>query len=104
MLLKEAMNVSGHLLHLPEDFDAYEWEVEAKGWFPDARLSAFGKEYPLNFYDPVRLAQEIASEHERSAVFCEPNLVVVKKVTRSGMEEAAQELVRSGLGRLIDRL
>jgi hypothetical protein len=90
------MSMSDHRLHLPEDFDAYGWQAEAKGWFSDARLSAFGKEYQLNFYDPVRLAQEIASEHERDTVFCEPNLVVVKEVTRSAMEEAAHELVRSG--------
>lgn len=85
-----------HRLHFPEDFDTYEWEVEAKGWFSEARLNAFGKEYQLNFYDPVRLAQEIASEHERGAVFYEPNLVVVKEVTRAAMEEAVDRLVSSG--------
>lgn len=87
--------MSDHRLYLSDDFDDYDWQAEAKGWFPDARLSAFGKEYQLNFYDPVRLAQEIASEHERGNVFYEPNLVVVKKITRAAMEEAVDQLVRS---------
>lgn len=88
--------MTNDLLKLPEDFDAYGWEVEAKGWFSDARLSLSGKEYRINFYDPARLAQEIADEHERGAVFCEPNLVVVRKVTRSAMHNAVEELVKSG--------
>jgi hypothetical protein len=88
--------VTNELLKLPDDFDDYGWEVEAKGWFSDARLSLSGKDYRINFYDPARLAQEIADEHERCAVFCEPNLVVVGKVTRAAMRNAVEELVRSG--------
>jgi len=80
----------------PQDFDDYAWEVEAKGWFSGALPSVGGKECPLNFYDPVRLAQTIRDELESGNVFCEPNLIAVKAVTRAEMEEAAREIVRRG--------
>jgi hypothetical protein len=81
---------------LPADFDDYEWEVKAKGWFSEARMSVSGKTYRLSFYDAVRLGQEIESELQRGSVFFEPNLVVIQAVTRSDMERAAELLVQSG--------
>ena len=51
--------------------------------------------YRLNFYDAVRLGQEIASELENGVVFFEPNLVVVRSVTEEEMERAVGQLVRS---------
>jgi hypothetical protein len=55
-----------------------------------------GGRYRLNFYDPVRLRQEIEREFRRGGMFFEPNLVVVPSVTRSDMERAAELLVKSG--------
>lgn len=81
------------LLRFPDNFDDHAWEVEAKGWFSGASLIVAGKVYPLNFYDPVRLSQEITSEHSRGFAFHEPNLVVVPAVTRRAMEDAAQRLI-----------
>lgn len=80
---------------LPSDFADYEWEVTAKGCFSEARISVAGKQYRLNFYDPVRLGQEIESELERGGVFFEPNLVIVRSVTRVDMQRAAEQLVQS---------
>jgi len=88
--------MSSFTLVFPGDFDDYEWDVEAKGFFTEARLSASGKHYRLNFYDRVRLQQEIESQLQRGGVFFEPNLVVVGSVTRSDMERAADVLMRSG--------
>jgi hypothetical protein len=88
--------MSSSALILPVDFDDYEREVEAKGFFSEARLSVSGKRYRLNFYDPVRLGQEIESELQRGGLFFEANLVVVPSVTRSGMERAAEALMKSG--------
>jgi hypothetical protein len=82
-------------LLFPGDFSDYEWEVKAKGSFSEARLAVSGKHYRLNFYDPVRLQQEIESELQCGLVFFEPNLVVVNSVTRSDMERAAEALVQS---------
>lgn len=81
---------------LPSDFAEYEWEVTAKGCFSGARITVSGKHYRLNFYDAVRLNQEIKSELESGSVFFEPNLVVVRSVTRADMEQAAEQLVQSG--------
>lgn len=80
-------------LKFPEDFDDYALDVEAKDWFSGATLFVAGRDYALNFYDPVRLAQTIHDELERGRVFCEPNLCAVKAVTRAEMEEAAIELL-----------
>jgi hypothetical protein len=88
--------MSNFSFDLPEDFADYAWEVEAKGWFPGARLTVSGKKYQLIFYEPVRLAQTIEGELEERGVFFEPNLVIVQSVTRPHMERAAAFLVESG--------
>jgi len=83
-------------LNFPNEFDDYAGEVESKGCFSEARLVLLGRRYRVNFYDPVRLAQEIESALHRGTVFCEPKVVVVRSVTRENMERAAAEVVRSG--------
>ena len=81
---------------LPADFADYEWEVEAKGWFFEARVMISGKRYRLNFYDPVRLGQHVEEELQRGGAFFEPNLVIIQSVTRANMERAAALLAQSG--------
>ena len=81
-------------LVLPCEFDDYEWEVKAKGFFSEARLSVSGKRYRLTFYDPVRLSQEIEDELKRGELFFELNLVIVSSVTRSDMERAVESLMK----------
>ena len=88
--------MSSFLFALPADFADYEWEVAAKGCFSEARITVSEKRYRLNFYDAARLAQEIESEHMRGGMFFEPNLVIIRSVTRSDMEQAAQQLVQTG--------
>jgi hypothetical protein len=88
--------VRSSCLELPPNFDDYGWEVEAKGWFSEARIIASGRRYQIIFYDQARLGQEIQDELARGRAFFEPNLVVVQSVTRAHMEAAAEELVRSG--------
>ncbi|SEK81452.1 hypothetical protein SAMN05216359_103187 [Roseateles sp. YR242] len=89
--------MSSHSLTLPSDFADYEWEVAAKGWFSEALITVAEKQYRLNFYDSTRLGQEIESELENGRVFFEPNLVIVRSVTRAEMERAAEQLAQSGL-------
>ena len=79
----------------PEGFDEYAREVQSKGWFPDARLVAFGQQFRITFYDPVRLSQEIQDKIQRGSVFFEPNLVVVQSLTRQSMEKAVELLVET---------
>ena len=84
-------------LIFPDEFDEfYESEIQSKGYFGQVSLQISGKHFRLNFYDPVRLAQEIESEFQRGNVFFEPNLVVVKSVTRLEIEKAIQSLMESG--------
>ena len=73
---------------LPSDFADYEWEVTAKGCFSEARITVPGKQYRLNFYDAARLGPEIESELENGDAFFEPDLVIVRSVTRTEMERA----------------
>jgi hypothetical protein len=88
--------MASYSLVFPEDFDEYESEVTAKGWFGNARLNFSGKKYRLIFYDPVRLGQEIEDELQRGCAFFEPNLIIVRSVTGSDMERAVESLVGSG--------
>ncbi len=92
----EKRAMSNSALILPGDFDDYEWEVKAKGFFSEARLSVSGKRYRLTFYDPVRLSQETESEVQRGGPFFESNLVIVSSVTRCDMERAVETLMKSG--------
>ena len=46
-------------LTLPEDFEDYAWEAEAKGVFWDTSARIGDREVTVTFYDPVRLSQDI---------------------------------------------
>lgn len=81
-------------VNLPDDFGDYEWEIEAKGWFP-VPINVCDKMYTLNFYDPVRLGQEARDELLEQDAFMEKNLIVVKIVNRLNIEAAVESLVRS---------
>jgi hypothetical protein len=87
---------SSHKLVLPEGFDDYAWEVEAKGVLWDVYLQYGDRKFQLTFYDPARLAQDVESELEERVTFFEPNLVVVRKVNRAEMNAAVNDLVRTG--------
>ncbi|MHC4049052.1 hypothetical protein [Bradyrhizobium sp. 25ACV] len=87
--------MSDFSLDFPADFADYEWQLEAKGWFSQSLLIVAGKRYRLNFYDPVRLRQEIEDMLAKGEAFFEPNLVVVRSVTRASMEGAAAQLAQS---------
>ncbi len=89
--------VSNYSLMLPPDFSNYEWEVTAKGCYSEGWLAVAGKRYRLNFYDAVRLGQEIESELENGGALFEPNLVIVRSVTKAEIEMAVKKIVQSGL-------
>jgi len=88
--------MASYSLVFPKDFDEHESEVTAKGWFGNARLISSGRQYRLIFYDPVRLGQTIEDDLQSECVFFEPNLIIVRSVTRSDMEKAVEFLVGSG--------
>ena len=82
-------------LWLPDDFDSYAWEVESKGCFFEAILFVNNQTYQISFYDPIRLIQEIKDDIDCTGVFFERNLVVVRSVTRTNMQEAVDMLINS---------
>jgi hypothetical protein len=83
-------------LSLPDDFDDYAFEVEAKGWFSDAIAKFAGREFRLAFYDLARLTQDIKEELSMHGAFVEPNIIVVQSVTRTEMEKALNFMEISG--------
>ncbi|MES0812215.1 hypothetical protein ABLO27_22190 [Roseibium sp. SCPC15] len=87
--------VDGFEFILPDDFDEYAWEVEAKGWFSDAEIVLNGMRHSVNFYDPARLRQDVVSELAGAVSYTQRNLVVVEAVTRANMERAAEKLAKS---------
>ena len=50
----------------------------------------------MNFYDAARISQEIEGELGNRGVFFEPNLVIVRSLTKAEMELAVEQLMRSG--------
>lgn len=77
-----------------ESFDSLiQMEAEAKGCLAGvkARL-ADGRVYPVCFYDPVRLAQDLEGE----SFIAEVGLIVVPEVTLAQMRAAVESLVRTG--------
>lgn len=51
----------------------------------------------MTFFDPVRLAQELAQEVADGRAFIgEPGLIVLPEVTRETMERAARVLAEEG--------
>jgi hypothetical protein len=90
------MSIVGHAIEFPEGFDDFAWEAESKGWLQGATAIIAGRRFSVMFYDPTRLAQDIESELEASAVFFERNLIVVPSVTRAHMEAAIEIIARTG--------
>lgn len=86
-------------LVLPPDFQDYAWEVESKGWFSEAVLLHLNKRYRLNFYNPVRLVQEIGDSLRSQPLFIVPNLLVVNSITETAMHKAVGHAVAVGLVR-----
>jgi hypothetical protein len=86
-------DTSSYVVHFPYYFDEREWEVTAKGWFSDLLVEYGGRVYRPVFYDPTRLAQEVADEVTSArGYFIEQNLVVVQAVDRSNIVAALDGL------------
>jgi hypothetical protein len=75
-------------LILPEGFDEYAWEVEAKGVLFDAAVRVNGRNVAVTFYDPTRLAQDIASDLDHQKALTIKRLLVVDRVTLDSMQAA----------------
>lgn len=83
------------ILHFPQDFADHEWEIKSKGWYPFTVVTDDGKRFRLNFYDRIRLNQEVEDELNNSGLFFEPNIIVISEVTRNEIHKALDVLTKS---------
>jgi hypothetical protein len=86
-------------IHYPDWFDdRAEWEAERKGWLPGVTVElADGARYPVFFYDPVRLRQDLAADTSQGHPYAaEPGMIVLPQVTRPAIQEAVRQLVQGG--------
>jgi hypothetical protein len=91
-------------VEFPEGFEDCAWEVEAKGWLQGVVAIIDGRRYALTFYDPTRLSQDIEEELRRGVEFFEPNLVVVRSITRAQIESSVAAIVATGRHQAFARL
>lgn len=75
-----------------------EYEAEQKGWLQGVEVElGDGSRYPVTFYDPVRLAQDLEEEAKWDRPFvAEPGLIVIPTVTRAAISQAVEQLAVSG--------
>lgn len=75
-----------------------EVEAEHKGWLQGVEVElGDGSRYPVHFYDPVRLAQDLEEEAKWDRPFvAEPGMVVIPIVTRAAISQAVEQLATSG--------
>jgi len=73
-------------------------EAKTRGFLSDATVRLpDGTRYPLFFYDPIRLSQELKSESETGRMcVAEPGMIVVPEVTLDNMQKAVGRLWREG--------
>lgn len=80
----------------PEPMDEYDWAIqEAKGWLNVTVTWGAGRQV-VEVYDPVRLAQSVASEIDRLGRFTSRSLLVVPSVTRENIESAISAITDEG--------
>jgi len=94
-----ATDTSSFTIHFPEWFDERaEWEAESKGWLQGVTVElADGNRYPVFFYDPVRLSQDLEAEASQGRPYAaEPGMIVLPQVTRAAISEAVKQLVGAG--------
>lgn len=83
--------------HFPPEFDERaEFEMADRGYLWGGQIElADGRRFPVTFYDPVRLAQDVEGSGETGVpMLAEPGLVVIPEVTREAIQRTIPELVR----------
>jgi hypothetical protein len=78
--------------------EAAAYDAEARGYLSYASVElGNGARYPVVFYDPVRLQQDLEVEvGEGRAFIAEPGLIIVPEVTLARMQAAVERLSQTG--------
>jgi hypothetical protein len=78
----------------PASMDDYDWEMtKVKGWI-EITVRWAENIKAITFYDPVRLAQEVADAVAGQGYFAESAVIVVPAVTKETVEAAIADLAR----------
>ncbi len=82
----------------PIEWDSYsEYEIECKGWLPGVELMLNDQIYQLTFYDPVRLAQDLADDIQSGKIaIVEKGLMVIPSITKENIIRAINQAVEEG--------
>jgi hypothetical protein len=90
------MNTNGTFqVVFPEWYDERgEWEANEKGWLQGVEVRfAKGAIYPLFFYDPVRLAQDLETDAKHGRPFvAHPGMIVIPEITRGAIVDVVGKL------------
>src|SRR6516225_5260619 len=87
---------TGFTFHFPPEFDdRAEYEMELRVHLNGGQVElADGRRFPIFFFDPVRLSQELAGVvAEGDVVVAEPGMVVIPDVTRENILKAIDRLI-----------
>lgn len=81
-----------------EDFDERAaFEITLKGWLSAQVEVENGQRYPVFFYDPVRLQQDLEEEAKLGRpCLAEPGLIVLPEVTVAAAQQAVEFLWQRG--------
>jgi hypothetical protein len=80
----------------PECYDERgEWEAKEKGWLQGVEVRfSNGDAYPVFFYDPVRLAQDLETDTKHGRPFlAQPDMIVFPQITREAILDVIGKLV-----------
>src|SRR4051812_8570693 len=72
-----------------------EWEAQEKGWLQGVEVRFLnGDVYPVFFYDPVRLAQDLETDTKHGRPFvAHPGMIVIPEITREAILDVIGKLV-----------
>ena len=78
--------------------EAAAYDAEARGYLAYASVElSDGNRYPVVFYDPVRLQQDLEVEMSQGRAFiADPGMIVVPEVTMARMQDAVERLFQMG--------
>lgn len=90
-----------YTVYIPKDLDGYPWPKEGPGFLGDIAIRFSGNMFKLNIYDILTLGKTCEGELDASACFTEPNLIVVRKITRENVFSAIDQIASAKFSSLL---
>jgi hypothetical protein len=92
--------VRDYSLAFPAHVDEEASLIEARGWLAGVTIQVGDGSYPLEFYDPVRLAQTVADDLRTQGMSVLDNVVIVHEVTVTAIRAAVRQLAEQDFAAL----